>query len=112
MLHQLRKSGAHATWRVIGEVSDRFLGNSPLAKEIENFASNRCTGYSQSLGKIMKEQLPVLPVSQQTPSPPQLHRRLAHLFLADVVSPLRDRQNQLTWASETEDPDGYASSYG
>jgi hypothetical protein len=39
-----------------------FLGSSPLAKEIENFASKRPAGGSQLSGEIMKKKPTVPPV--------------------------------------------------
>src|ERR1700730_8967834 len=80
VLHQLRDSRTHAPWRVIGEMSNRLCGSSPLAKEIENFASKRFGGDVQSSGKIIKKQPPVPPICEQAPSPPQLDRPLPHLF--------------------------------
>lgn len=79
MLHQLRDSRTHAPRCVIGEMTSGFLGSSPIAKEIENFASNRSARDGQSPGKIMKKQPTVLPIGEQAPSPPQLNP-FPHLF--------------------------------
>ena len=39
----------------MGKTSDGFLKSPPLAKEIEDFASNRLGGDGYSPGEIMKE---------------------------------------------------------
>ena len=57
-----------------------FLGSSPIAKEIENFASDRSAGDGQLPRKIMKKQPTVPPVGEQAPGPSQLDRPIPHLF--------------------------------
>ena len=79
MLYQLRNSGTHTPRSVTGEMRDRLLAGSPLAKEIENSASNRSPGDGQSPGEIMQKQPIVPPVQEQASSPSQSDRLLPHL---------------------------------
>src|SRR5260370_41319706 len=78
----------------MSEMSYRLLVGSPLAKEIENFAGNRCCGDSQSPGKIRKNRLTVPPMQEQASSPSQWDRPLPHLFRVDPVSPAGQPQNR------------------
>src|SRR6476646_4791593 len=58
---------------------DSLLVGSPLAKEIENSASNRSPGDGQSPGEIMQKQPTVPPVQEQASSPSQSDRLLPHM---------------------------------
>jgi len=59
---------------------DSLLVGSPLAKEIENSASNRSPRDGQSPGEIMQKQPTVPPVQEQASSPSQSDHLLPHLF--------------------------------
>ena len=52
LLHQLRRVRTYASRCIIGEMSDGFLRSPPLAKEIENFASNRSCETVSRLAKL------------------------------------------------------------
>jgi hypothetical protein len=60
-------------------MGDCLLPGPPLTEKIQNFTSNRIGGNRQSPSEIMETQSPILPISEQTPRPPQLDI-IPHLF--------------------------------
>ena len=110
----------HALVRITGEMSEGFLGSSPLAKKSENFTSNRSSGDGQLPSEIIKKQPTVLPVGEQAPSASQLdpiphlldqpcipYRNSVRIISSTVIpAALALRGNPKTWGNpNTADPE-------
>jgi len=62
----------YALSRITGEMSPGLLGSSPIAKEIEDFASDRSSRDGQPPGRVIKKQSTISPIGQQASGAPQL----------------------------------------